>query len=123
PVAEVLAEPLRWPTYRVMPKPWSRLNSTVSTSPWRTVVDKPWPTDTATSQALAPWRRASARDSSTWACKVGSACGPITSVALITTPVAYAAGNDGLPLTAALTGSRYRLLLSWRRFPLDPPHV
>ncbi|MCY1545625.1 hypothetical protein D9M68_815760 [compost metagenome] len=65
PLAEVLAEPLRCPTYRVMPKPWSRLNSTVSTSPWRTVVDKPCSTDTATSQALAPCFFASAMICST----------------------------------------------------------
>src|SRR5450830_1366879 len=76
PVAEVLAEPLRWPTYKVMPKPWSRLNSTVSTSRWRTEVDSPCSRDTATSQALAPWRLASARICSTCSCRTGNACGP-----------------------------------------------
>ncbi|MNS95617.1 hypothetical protein D3C72_1298840 [compost metagenome] len=83
PLAEVLAEPLRWPTYKVMPKPWSRLNSTVSTSRWRTEVDSPCSSDTATSQALAPWRLASAIICSTCSCNAGRACGPTLWTALM----------------------------------------
>ena len=52
--SEVLALPRRWPKYTVMPRPLSRLYSTVSTSPRRTVTDCPTAADTSTSASLAP---------------------------------------------------------------------
>src|SRR5205085_2656392 len=56
--SEVLALPRRLPKYTVMPRPLSRLYSTVSTSPRRTVTDWPTAADTSTSAWLAPLARA-----------------------------------------------------------------
>ena len=52
--SEVLALPRRWPKYTVMPRPLSRLYSTVSTSPRRTVTDWPTAAETSTSASEAP---------------------------------------------------------------------
>src|SRR5258708_33293781 len=52
--SDVLALPRRLPKYTVMPRPLSRLYSTVSTSPRRTVTDWPTAADTSTSASLAP---------------------------------------------------------------------
>src|SRR4030067_946061 len=57
------AEPLCLPKNRVSARPLSRLCSTVSTSPRRTVTDSPWFTLTLASALDAPWRLASARTS------------------------------------------------------------
>src|SRR4030066_1504562 len=63
--SEVLAEPLCLPKNRVSARPLSRLCSTVSTSPRRTVTDSPWFTLTLASALDAPWRLASASTSPT----------------------------------------------------------
>jgi hypothetical protein len=54
----VLADPLRWPKYTVSPKPRSRVCSTVSTSPMRTLTLSPLSMLAATSAWLAPAARA-----------------------------------------------------------------
>jgi len=63
--SEVLAEPLCLPKNRVSARLLSRLCSTVSTSPRRTVTDRPWFTLTLASALDAPWRLASASTSPT----------------------------------------------------------
>src|SRR6185369_7352002 len=55
---EVFALPRRLPKYTVMPMPLSRLYSTVSTSPRRTVTDWPTAAETSISASLAPRARA-----------------------------------------------------------------
>ncbi len=59
--SDVLALPRRAPKYTVMPRPLSRLYSTVSTSPRRTVTDWPTAAETSTSASLAPFSRATSR--------------------------------------------------------------
>src|SRR5258708_5306956 len=58
--SDVLALPRRLPKYTVMPRPLSRLYSTVSTSPRRTVTDWPTAAETSTSEPLAPFDTACA---------------------------------------------------------------
>lgn len=52
--SELLAWPRRWPMYTDTPSPLSRLYSMVSTACRRTVTDWPKPSETSTSQAVAP---------------------------------------------------------------------
>ena len=59
--SEVLALPRRRPKYTVIPMPLSRLYSTVSTSPRRTVTDCPSAAETSTSASLAPRACAASR--------------------------------------------------------------
>ena len=61
----LLALPLRWPKYTVMPTPRSRVASTVSTSPMRTLTASPASSLQVTSHWLAPALRA--RSSNCWA--------------------------------------------------------
>ena len=59
--SEVLALPRRWPKYTVTASALSRLYSTVSTSPSRTVTDWPTEAEVSASASLAPRARASSR--------------------------------------------------------------
>src|SRR5690349_3189266 len=60
--SEVLALPRRLPKYTVTARPLSRLYSTVSTSPRRTVTDWPTAAETSTSASLAPRRCAASSE-------------------------------------------------------------
>src|SRR5262249_28746068 len=62
--SEVLALPRRLPKYTVIESPLSRLYSTVSTSPRRTVTDWPTAAETSTSASEAPRRFAASREAS-----------------------------------------------------------
>ena len=52
--SDVLALPRRWPRYTVTPSDLSRLRSTVSSSPLRTLTLRPEPSDASAPASVAP---------------------------------------------------------------------
>jgi hypothetical protein len=52
--SDVLALPRRFPTYTVTPKDLSRLRSTFSSAPMRTLTLKPLPSDASAAASVAP---------------------------------------------------------------------